>query len=145
MPRDELAMVGESGVRASGKRLTPQRRLVLHVLDEAGSHLDASEIYARAHRQDVRLSLATVYRTLSMLKQTGAVRELHLDEEHHHYELDRKDGHSHFVCLGCGRVIEVDSAAFLEAARAVGHDYNFEAAGAQVELTGVCADCRGLG
>jgi Fe2+ or Zn2+ uptake regulation protein len=83
-----------------------------------------------------------VYRTLSVLKETGVVRELHLDDEHHHYELDGEDNHSHLVCRACGRVIEVDSAAFVGAAMAVGESHSFEVAGAQVELTGWCADCR---
>jgi Fur family transcriptional regulator, ferric uptake regulator len=139
---ENLALKGEQRVRASGKRLTHQRRLLLRVLADAGCHLDAGEVYARAHQQDPHLSLATVYRTLSILKQTGAVRELRLEEQHHHYELDRQDGHFHLVCLGCGRVIEVDSTTFLEAARAVGQEFDFSVASAQVELTGTCAQCR---
>jgi len=122
--------------------MTTQRKLVLDILARAGSHLDASEIYERGRRQDARLSLSTVYRTLNLFKGRGVVRELHLEEEHHHYELDGKGDHSHLVCLGCGRVIEVDSTAFAAAAAAMGETYGFEIASAQVELTGYCADCR---
>ena len=133
---------GERRLRASGKRITPQRKLVLNILDQANGHLDATEIYERGRRRDARLSLSTVYRTLSMLKEIGLVRELHLDDEHHHYELDDRDGHSHLVCLQCGRVIEVDSSAFVTAAKTVGAMHRFEIEGAQVELSGTCADCR---
>ncbi len=90
---------------------------------------------------DARLSLSTVYRTLSALKETGAVRELHLEGEQHHYELDKKKEHSHLVCLGCGRIIEVDSAAFEQAAAAAYKDYGFQVTTAQVELAGYCARC----
>ncbi len=139
---DDRALAGECSVRAAGKRLTPQRRLVLRILAEADGHLDAGEIYAQAHQRGARLSLATVYRTLSLLKEAGTVRELHLDEEHHHYELDARDDHSHLVCLLCGRVIEVPSTAFLEVARTLGEANGFAIASAQVELTGICAACR---
>ena len=122
--------------------MTHQRRLVLRILTQAGGHLDAREVYEQARRQDTRLSLATVYRALSTLREAGVVRELHLDEEHHHYELDGHDGHSHLVCLGCGRVIEVDSRAFAEAALATGEAYGFAITSAQVELTGYCAACH---
>jgi Fe2+ or Zn2+ uptake regulation protein len=91
------------------------------------------------------LNLSTVYRTLSVLKEAGVVRELHLDDEHHHYELDDKDEHSHLVCLECGRVIEVDSAIFAEAATAAGEAHGFAVASARVELAGTCADCRQRG
>ncbi len=139
---NDLALAGERSVRDAGRRLTAQRRLVLRILAEADGHLDAGEIYAQAHQQGARLSLATVYRTLNLLKEAGMVRELHLDEEHHHYELDDKGGHSHLVCAVCGRVIEVASATFLEAARRLGEANGFDITAAQVELTGICADCR---
>ena len=139
---DDLVLVGERRLRAAGKRITPQRRLVLSILVQAGGHLDANDIFERGRRQDQDLSLSTVYRTLTVLKETGVVRELHLDGEHHHYEWAGRDEHSHLVCLTCGRVIEVDSTDFAEAAAAAGAAHGFEIASAQVELTGYCAICR---
>jgi Fe2+ or Zn2+ uptake regulation protein len=138
---DELVALNERRLKASGKRITSQRRLVLGILAQSGGHLDAHDIYERGRCQDERLSLSTVYRTLSALKETGLVRELHFDDEHHQYEFDDQDGHSHLVCLGCGRVIEVDNSAFAEAAAATGEAHGFEVTHAQVELTGYCAEC----
>jgi Fe2+ or Zn2+ uptake regulation protein len=137
----ELIASSERQLRAAGKRITPQRRLVLRILAGASDHLDAQDIYERARDQDSRLSLATVYRTLAALKETGVVHELHLDDEHHHYELAAKEEHSHLVCLSCGCVIEVDIAAFSDVALAVGQAHGFEVATAQVELAGYCQRC----
>jgi Fe2+ or Zn2+ uptake regulation protein len=136
---DDLATAGKRRLRAAGKRITPQRKLVLNILAQAKGHLSADDIYERGRRHDARLSLSTVYRTLSVLKDTGLVRELHLDAEHHHYELDAKDQHAHMVCLACGRVIEVDCSAFIEA---VGAAHDFKVTSALVELSGHCADCH---
>ena len=136
-----LVKQSERQLRKAGKRLTPQRRLILDILSGADAHLDAQEIYERARTNETRLSLATVYRTLSILKETGLVHELHLDDEHHHYELAGKEEHSHLVCLGCGCVIEVDSTAFFQAAQAVGQAHGFKVSAAQVELAGYCRDC----
>jgi Fe2+ or Zn2+ uptake regulation protein len=141
---DDLAAVGTRRLVTAGIRITRQRKLVLNILAQAGVHLSASEIYDRGRRQDSRLSLSTVYRTLSVLKETGVVRELHLDDEHHHYELDAQDEHAHLVCLKCGQVIEVDSTAFAQAVMTAGETHGFEIASAQVELSGYCADCRSL-
>jgi Fe2+ or Zn2+ uptake regulation protein len=137
----ELVVSSERQLRVAGKRITPQRQLVLRILAGASGHLDAQEIYERARGRDSRLSLATVYRTLAVLKETGVVHELHLDDEHHHYELAAKEEHSHLVCLSCGRVIEVDSTAFCDVALAVGQSHNFQVATAQVELAGYCQRC----
>ena len=140
--KDDLAVASQRRLQAAGKRITPQRKLVLGVLAQADAHLDATEIFQRARLRDERLSLSTVYRTLSILKAAGLVRELHLDAEHHHYELDGKDEHSHLVCLECGRVIEVESGAFVDVAEATAETHGFKIASAHVELTGTCADCR---
>jgi Fur family ferric uptake transcriptional regulator len=139
---DNSTTSSERQLRAAGKRVTAQRKRVLDVLSKAKGHLDANEIHELARRLDPRLSLATVYRTLHVLKESGLVRELHLDDTHHHYELDSQNRHSHLVCTVCGQVIEVDSASFTEAAQAAGHAYGFEVASAHVELTGVCASCQ---
>jgi Fe2+ or Zn2+ uptake regulation protein len=139
---NDLAVIGERRLRAAQKRITPQRRLVLDILAESSGHLDAYDIYEKGRRQDVSLSLSTVYRTLNVLKATGVVHELHLDEEHHHYELGNKDEHAHLVCLECGQVIEVDSQSFAAVAKATAKAYGFQIATAQVELTGYCANCR---
>ena len=139
---DDKRVVAERRLRTARKRMTPQRRLVLNILAEADRHLDAHDIYERGRTKNARLSLSTVYRTLSVLKETGVIRELHLDQEHHCYEFDEKDEHSHLVCLSCGQVVEVDSTPFAEAAKTVGETHGFEIASAQVELTGTCSACR---
>ena len=139
---EDMAASSERRLRQAGIRMTAQRKLVLDILARASSHLNASEIYERGQRQDARPSLATVYRTLNLFKNRGVVRELHLNEKHHHYELRSKGDHSHLVCRKCGRVIEVDSAPLVAAAIATGEAYGFEIASAHVELAGYCADCR---
>jgi Fur family ferric uptake transcriptional regulator len=139
---DDLVVVGERRLRAAGKRITAQRKLVLAILADSDGHLDAYDIYERGRRRDAHLSLSTVYRTLSVLKEADLVRELHFEDEHHHYEWDGKDEHSHLVCLECGRVIEVDSAAFAKAAKTTGEAHGFKIASAQVELAGLCSDCQ---
>jgi Fe2+ or Zn2+ uptake regulation protein len=141
-PVEELAAAGRDRLKAADKRITPQRKLILDILAGASGHLDAGEIYERGRRRDPRLSLSTVYRTLTALKETGAVRELHLDEEHHHYELETDDQHSHLVCSRCGRVVELDSAPFADVARRAAAAHGFRLSSAQVELAGLCAGCQ---
>lgn len=140
---DDAVKKGERRLRVAGKRITPQRKLILGILARAEDHLDAHDIYERGRHLAARLSLSTVYRTLTVLKEAGVVRELHLDGEQHHYELDDKEEHVHLVCLQCGQVLEVDSSAFTEAAMAAGKSHGFEIASEAVELSGYCADCRG--
>jgi Fe2+ or Zn2+ uptake regulation protein len=132
----------EREFRAAGGRLTPQRRLIASILQEQGRHLSAEEIYLLARRQHPRLSLATVYRMLRRLKESGLVRELQLAGNCHHYEIKRGEGHQHMVCLGCGRVIEFTCNHCKEVHSDLADQYGFEITGARVKLSGYCTDCQ---
>jgi len=141
----EREQTGETRLRVSGKRITNQRMLVLDILTNADRHLDASEIYARARLREPRLSLATVYRTLNALRESGLVRQVHLADQRLYFEVDRQDRHAHLVCSTCGRVWEVDSEALSRAARDAGRGIGFQVTAARVEVIGLCDDCRRKG
>ncbi len=129
-------------LRAQGKRVTPQRRLLLQVIRRSKGHLDADEIYRLAREKDPRISLSTVYRNLNMLKELGLISELHLDEEHHHYELKDATEHYHLICSGCGQVVEFDSSLVGELVTQVSGEKDFLIERAHIDLVGLCAKCR---
>ena len=99
----------QDALRSAGRRLTPQRRLILQVLEESDGHLDADALYDRVKARDPDVSLATVYRTLAVLREIGLVEEHHLGQDHGHYEAVGQAPHYHFTCRCCGRVIEFDT------------------------------------
>jgi Fe2+ or Zn2+ uptake regulation protein len=126
----------------TGGRVTEQRALILEIIKRGGSHLDADEIYRRARLEKPRLSLSTVYRTLQALKHIGLIDEIHLDDSHHHYEIKPRAEHHHLICLGCGRVIEFRYPLTSHVQAKVAEAREFEITGAEVRLTGYCAQCR---
>ena len=132
----------EQRLRAAGERLTPQRRLIARIFEERGGHLNAEEIHRLAQRQHPRLSLATVYRTLRLLKESELVRELRLDGEGYHYEIAREEPHQHMVCLSCGRVIDFTCDHCAQVHGDLADQYGFRITGARVELLGYCAECQ---
>jgi Fur family peroxide stress response transcriptional regulator len=129
--------------RAAGRRLTSQRRLILEVLKESDEHLDAETLYDQAKTQDPDISLATVYRTLAVFKDMGLVEEHRLGEEHSHYEPMRDKPHYHFTCLGCGRVIEFDTALMTQIQRELSERMGVCVTAAHLFLSGYCAQCQG--
>jgi Fur family ferric uptake transcriptional regulator len=131
----------ERKLSATGERITPQRRLIARILQEQGGHLSAEEIHQLARRQQPRLSLATVYRTLRWLKEAGLVHELRLNGERHRYEVERQEPHQHMVCLNCGRVIEFTCGHCPEVHGDLADQHGFRITGARVKLLGYCADC----
>ncbi len=96
-----------------GFRITEQRRIVLDVISDNGGHLTAEQIHERARRVNPRISLATVYRTLAVLRDTGLIKQRYVSREHDrsHFELATAAEHFHFLCLGCGKIVEFESDA----------------------------------
>jgi Fur family ferric uptake transcriptional regulator len=129
-------------LRAEGYRMTKQRDTLLDVIEHAEGHLDADGIYDLARRRDARISLSTVYRTLNLLKRHDLVDELHLSEEHHHYE--PKTGgpqHFHLVCVDCGSVQEVSGGVIDRLRDELKQERGFEVSGVQLDVQGHCGRC----
>ncbi len=132
-----------STLHKAGKRLTGQRKLLLEVLQEHGGHLDVQELYRLALARDPHLNLSTVYRTVGLLRDLGLVDELHLGEDHHHYELKTPAAHYHVICSECGSVMEFASLLIVQLKAEIAQQYDFTVMDAAVDLMGVCAACRG--
>ena len=99
------SVYGSDVLRSGGHRLTPQRHLVLRVLEEAGHHLSAEEISQRVQAVYPNVSLSTVYRTLELLVRLGLVLEARLGGGRRVYELAGEAGeHTHLICRSCGAV-----------------------------------------
>jgi Fur family transcriptional regulator, peroxide stress response regulator len=100
--------------RATHKRATRQLEAVFQALQGNPSHPFADEIYRRVRKKLPRISLATVYRNLQRLVEDGKIRTVLLGERVVRYDPEISD-HDHFICEGCGRVIDL----FLERDRQV--------------------------
>ncbi|MFL7792292.1 MAG: Fur family transcriptional regulator [Anaerolineae bacterium] len=128
--------------RATGRRWTSQRRLILRVLEESDIHLDAETLFVRAKARDSDISMATVYRTLAVLKEMGLVEEHRLGEEHAHFEAVRDQPHYHFICLGCGQVIEFDAPVMVQVKQDVSEREGVCITDIHLRLSGYCAQCQ---
>ena len=122
--------------------MTSQRRLVLDVLQKSDEHMDAETIYAQARTRDPDIGLATIYRTLAVLKEMGLVEEHRLGEEHGHYEAVKASPHYHFTCLNCGKVIEFDTPLMEQIKRKLSEQAGVSIASAHLHLSGYCAECQ---
>ena len=128
-----------------GIRLTRQRRALLDIIEESRGHLHASDLLSLAREKDEQMDRATVYRTLSLLKEEGLVEELdllHLDGSEHHYELKKQTAHVHIGCKGCGRIIEFQSDMVKELEADIRQETGCEVESVRVEVAAWCPECR---
>ena len=127
-------------------KLTRQRQLILEILESSHTHLDAEAVFAKARERDPRIGIATVYRTLALLKQLGLVEEHNLGEDHGHFEAaDRNQPHFHFTCSTCGKVIEFESPQILQATRSLCEQQGLLVKDIHLHFSGYCRDCRPAG
>ena len=119
-------------IQGRGYKATPQRLAVLGAL-AAEQHQSLEEIRARCPG----VGLVTVYRSLDLFSDIGAVRRLDLGDGPR-YEL-AEDHHHHLVCESCGAVSEFEECP-LDLRRL--QDVDFEVASHSLEVYGRCAVCR---
>src|SRR6266516_6428825 len=94
-------------LRKRGYRLTPQRHMILSVIQEADGHLSIEQITERVQERNPFVSLSTVYRTLELLRELGLVRENHLPGEQPHYEATDGKAEHHIVRRKCRAIIHL--------------------------------------
>ncbi len=85
--------------------MTGQRRIILKVLDGAQDHPSVEDVYERAKALDNTISIATVYRTLSLLDELDLVIRHEFQEGYSRYEVNW-DHHHHLIDLETGEVHE---------------------------------------
>lgn len=111
-----------STLRERGYRLTPQRQLIVEILESATGHIAPEDVYQQVYRQFPCVNRSTVYRTLDLLEELGLVAHAHLADGNARYHRAEEADHLHLVCHECGMMIQVDdldvAADFLAALRA---------------------------
>lgn len=129
-------------LRREGHRITPQRLLVLQVVKGASGHLTAEQILDELKASYPLLNLATVYRCLQWLKETGLVTETDLGEGHRVYAYLTEHRHHHLVCLQCGKIQEIPDSILNPVREQVRQMFDFEPHIEHFALYGVCPVCR---
>src|SRR5437764_12010019 len=112
-------------LRKRGYRLTPQRHMILSVIQEADGHLSIDQITQRVQQRNPYVSLSTVYRTLELLRELGLVRENHLPGEQPRFEAAEGTAHHHLVCRGCRAILHLDDELLGDLHEKLEQQYHF--------------------
>jgi len=125
-------------------RLTPQRRAVLQVVQQADDHPTAGEVYQRVQALHQGIAYATVYNALDALVKMGLVQELTFGDRASRYD-GRLEPHHHALCLGCGRLAEVEIALAPDQLAEVARQTQFALERHHIQFTGYCPKCQDAG
>jgi Fur family transcriptional regulator, ferric uptake regulator len=119
----------------AGLKMTGQRKVILKVLTDSEDHPSVESVYERAKKIDVSISIATVYRTLSLLDEMNLVIRHEFQEGHSRYELNW-DHHHHLVDLETGKVIEFQNIELEKLKEKIARDLGYELVDHRLELYG---------
>ena len=122
-----------------GHRLTPTRlAVVAAVLDRRG-HFSVDDILS----QVPGVGRATVFRTMKLLAETGAVCRVLLNDGSLHYRVRRRRGHHHHVvCTSCGGVQDLSECVVSDVVAELSRSTGYQIEGHWFELYGRCPTCR---
>jgi Fur family ferric uptake transcriptional regulator len=110
MGAPQKTMDYETVLRDAGLRITKPRRIILEILAATEGHPDAAQIFERAVAMDSRISLATVYRTMKALEESGAIQRHAFGGGPARFEQARRAHHDHLIDVDTGEVVEFSSA-----------------------------------
>jgi Fur family ferric uptake transcriptional regulator len=135
---DPQALLARHGLRS-----TRQRLAVLRALAAEPNDATAQKIHVWLLTHGERVGLATVYRTLTLLSEQGAVDALVHHPGEVCYRLCSEGHHHHLVCSECHRVVELGDCDLDAWLAHLAAEHGFAVSAHTVEVTGTCANCRG--
>lgn len=133
----------EDYLRRHGLKMTRARENVFReILSSPGVHPNAEDIHRRLRIKKKPVGLATIYRTLNLLVESGLVTAIDLGESHSHFEPDwDRISHGHLICLSCGRVQEFSHAQIQAAVKKIGEEKGYLLDKFSIQVFGYCNEC----
>jgi Fur family peroxide stress response transcriptional regulator len=129
-------------MKERGCRITPQRLAILAILAESKGHPSVEGIYERVKANFPTTSIATVYKTVSVLKELGEVLELEFSHDHNRYDGARPYPHPHLICTKCGKILDPAWSRFEDMTERLASDTGFKITTHRLEFFGVCPECQ---
>lgn len=123
-------------------RWTLQRKLVLDVFLQQSGHVPIDDIYDRVREEDPTIGIATIYRTMKLLVESG-LAEVHSFNNKTTYErLYQVRHHDHLICKICNKTVEFEHPLIEKYQLEVCESYGFTLKSHRMDLYGVCIDCQ---
>lgn len=117
-----------------------QREAIIRFLKSTNSHPTAEAVYEEVRREIPNVGLATIYRNLRLLSESGQIRAFTTSNGETRYDGNTRD-HGHFRCDSCGTILDIDEPFYSrieEAAKQSG----LEVTHRYLELGGLCVQCQ---
>jgi len=86
--------------------MSKQSRAILEIIRNSDRHMTADEILIECQKREIPISIASIYRNLSGMVQSGEICKLSFLDEPDRYDKCISP-HAHLICTRCGQVSDV--------------------------------------
>jgi Fur family peroxide stress response transcriptional regulator len=131
-----------SKLKENDFRLTPQRLAVLKVLAVSEGHPTVERIYETVRAEFPTTSIATIYKTVNLLKQLNEVLELGFPDGSNRYDGNKPYPHPHVICTQCKKIIDPNLGSLKDLTKEVIKETGFQILNHRVDFFGTCCDCQ---
>lgn len=130
-------------LKDKGLRLTKARAAVLHLTFSYRGHFNPESLYLKIKETGMKVSRASVYRTLSLLCECGLVERVRKTEQGTLYEYTfGHEHHDHMLCISCGEMIEFYSEDLEKIQEELCRKLHFKGVSHSLEIRGNCRKCQ---
>lgn len=133
----------ERFMKEKGLKSTRQRHLILETFFQLDGHFSVEQLWARVREHDRRVSVATVYRTMKLLAESGLAHAQNFGDGQTRYEpAIGREHHDHLICTRCGTIIEFENDRIEQLQDLVAKKHGFRVNSHKMELYGLCRNCQ---
>ncbi len=123
-------------------RITPQRLAVLRILSASEDHPTAEQIFEKVKTAFPTTSLATIYKTIALLKSLNEVLELGFPDGSNRYDGNKPFPHPHVVCTRCRKIMDPELISLDELKDEIGKKTGFRIDYHRLDFFGLCRECQ---
>ncbi len=140
---DALIVEFKKALAASGLKYTKQREVLLRTLYNNNKHFTPEALHneIKVKFPELNVGIATVYRTLNLLEDSGMATSISFGAQGKKFELANKPHHDHLICKSCNKIIEFQDATIERKQLAVAKEHGFTLTGHMMQLYGICTEC----
>ena len=129
-------------LRARDCRITPQRIAILKAFLNTDQHPSVEQVYGQVKADFPTTSLATIYKTVSLLKEIGEILEISFADGRNRYDGNKPYPHPHLICNRCNSIIDPEVSQLEQMTAEVAKTTGYRILSHQVELFGICPACQ---
>ena len=119
-----------------------QRNYIIEEFLKLDAHVSAEDLHGVLKNTEHNPGLATVYRTLNLLKDAGLVDQKQFSDGKSVFEVLAPDSHhDHLICVSCHKVIEFENPEIEKLQGEVAQRYGFRLTHHSLDLFGYCSEC----